>query len=198
MAGHERDCDVARWRSAWSASGRRPPARARPCGDVMCVCARRRSTSPRAVSFGAELDMMCPCGARTWPPECCGVARSSGEGRWIARAAASPGSWRVRRRPAAALAYWPWAGIGSASAARPGGASKGSAKYWVSCAARPSLISMTLSEYVGTPSYVITHSLSQRSPPPRSRRMVKWRSAGCPPRCAWIVDRPLKRSPDCG
>jgi hypothetical protein len=32
----------------------------------------------------------------------------------------------------AASAYWSRAGIGSASAARPGGAWKGSAKYWVS------------------------------------------------------------------
>src|SRR5215216_889160 len=44
------------------------------------------------------------------------------------------------------------AGIDSASAARRAGASKGSAKYWVSCVTRPSVISMTLSEYVGTPS----------------------------------------------
>jgi response regulator RpfG family c-di-GMP phosphodiesterase len=55
-------------------------------------------------------------------------------------------------RRLAALAYWSGAGIGSASAARPGGAWKGSAKYWVSCVTRPSVISMTLSEYVGTPS----------------------------------------------
>jgi hypothetical protein len=54
--------------------------------------------------------------------------------------------------PTAVSAYWPGAGIGSASAARPGGALKGSAKYWVSCVTRPSVISMTLSEYVGTPS----------------------------------------------
>jgi hypothetical protein len=44
------------------------------------------------------------------------------------------------------------AGIGSASAARPGAAWKGSAKYWVSCVTKPSVISMTLTEYVGTPS----------------------------------------------
>ena len=44
------------------------------------------------------------------------------------------------------------AGIGSASAARPGAAGKGSAKYWVSWVTRPSVISMTLTEFVGTPS----------------------------------------------
>ena len=38
------------------------------------------------------------------------------------------------------------AGIDSASAARPGAAGKGSAKYWVSCVTRPSRISMTLTE----------------------------------------------------
>ena len=58
----------------------------------------------------------------------------------------------IVHRPAAASAYWSWAGIGSASAARPGAASKGSAKYWVSCVTRPSLISMMLTECVGTPS----------------------------------------------
>ena len=52
----------------------------------------------------------------------------------------------------AAAAYWSRAGIGSASAARPAGASKGSAKYWVSWVTRPSVISMTLTEHVGTPS----------------------------------------------
>ena len=50
------------------------------------------------------------------------------------------------------IAYRRRAGIGSTSAARPGGAWKGSAKYWVSCVTRPSLISITLTEYVGTPS----------------------------------------------
>ena len=55
-------------------------------------------------------------------------------------------------RRTAASAHWSRAGIGSASAARPAGASKGSAKYWVSCVTRPSVNSMTLSEYVGTPS----------------------------------------------
>jgi hypothetical protein len=54
--------------------------------------------------------------------------------------------------PAAASAHWSRAGIGSASAARAGDAWKGSAKYWVSCVTRPSVISMTLTEYVGTPS----------------------------------------------
>jgi hypothetical protein len=39
-----------------------------------------------------------------------------------------------------------WAGIGSANAARPGDASKGSAKYCVSWVTKPSVISMTLSE----------------------------------------------------
>jgi hypothetical protein len=43
-------------------------------------------------------------------------------------------------------------GIGSASAARPGGAGKGSAKYWVSCVTRPSATSITLTDRVGTPS----------------------------------------------
>jgi len=43
-------------------------------------------------------------------------------------------------------------GIGSASAARPGGAGKRSAKYWVSCVTRPPVNSMTLTEYEGTPS----------------------------------------------
>jgi hypothetical protein len=56
------------------------------------------------------------------------------------------------RRGTDASAYCSRAGIGSASAARPGGAGKESAKYCVSCVTKPSLISMTLSEYVGTPS----------------------------------------------
>ena len=43
-------------------------------------------------------------------------------------------------------------GIGSASAARPGAAGKGSAKYWVSCVTRSPVNSMTLTEYEGTPS----------------------------------------------
>ncbi len=54
--------------------------------------------------------------------------------------------------PAAACAYRSRSGIGSASAARPGAAGNGSAKYWVSCVTRPSVISMMLTEYVGTPS----------------------------------------------
>lgn len=44
----------------------------------------------------------------------------------------------------------------------------------------------------------MTHSLTQRSPPPRIRRMVTWRPAGCPARCAWILDRPRKRSRTAG
>ena len=43
-------------------------------------------------------------------------------------------------------------GIGSASAARHSGASKGSAKYWVSWATRPPENSMMLTECEGTPS----------------------------------------------
>ena len=74
---------------------------------------------------------------------------------------APPGRARRRRaflsrgdvvRLSGTPAYWSGPGIGSASAARPGAAWKGSAKYWVSCVTRPSVISMTLSEYVGTPS----------------------------------------------
>ena len=33
---------------------------------------------------------------------------------------------------------------------------------------------------------VLTHSLTQESPPRRIRRLVAWRSAKCPPRYAWI------------
>jgi hypothetical protein len=43
-------------------------------------------------------------------------------------------------------------GVGSASAARHRGGSKGSAKYWVSWATRPPENSMMLTEWVGTPS----------------------------------------------
>jgi catechol 2,3-dioxygenase-like lactoylglutathione lyase family enzyme len=43
-------------------------------------------------------------------------------------------------------------GIGSASAAREGDARKGSAKYCVSCVTRPSVNSMMLTEWVGSPS----------------------------------------------
>ena len=43
-------------------------------------------------------------------------------------------------------------GIGSASAARHSGGSKGSAKYWVSWATRPPENSMMLTEWEGTPS----------------------------------------------
>jgi hypothetical protein len=50
------------------------------------------------------------------------------------------------------LNQWSGAGIDSASAARPGDAGNGSAKYWVSCVTRPSVISMMLTEYAGTPS----------------------------------------------
>ena len=51
-----------------------------------------------------------------------------------------------------ASVYCSWAGIGLASAARPGGAWRGSAKCWVSWVTSPSLIFMMLSEYVGMPS----------------------------------------------
>jgi hypothetical protein len=64
----------------------------------------------------------------------------------------APNPVDVVHRPDAVPAYWSRARIGSASAARQGDAGKGSAKYWVSCLTRPSVISMTLSEYVGTPS----------------------------------------------
>jgi hypothetical protein len=49
-----------------------------------------------------------------------------------------------------------------------------------------------------TPSYVMTLSLTHRSPPPRIRRTVKCRLAGCAPCCAEIISRPRNRSPDCG
>ena len=63
----------------------------------------------------------------------------------------------VRARPAASATGHPGlvtsaGGIGSASAARPGAAGKGSAKYWVSCVTRSPVNSMTLTEYEGTPS----------------------------------------------
>jgi hypothetical protein len=70
----------------------------------------------------------------------------------ITRKAVQYRGFRRSSPPFLRRAYWARAGIGSASAARPGGAGKGSAKYWVSCVTRPSVISMTLSEYVGTPS----------------------------------------------
>ncbi len=50
------------------------------------------------------------------------------------------------------IAYVSLSGIDSASAARLGAGSKGSAKYWVSCATNPSVNSMMLTERVGTPS----------------------------------------------
>ena len=89
-------------------------------------------------------------------------------------------------------------GIGSASAVRHSGAPKASAKYCVSCTTCPWANSMMLTEKVGTPSYVMTHSLTHRSPLPTMRWTVKCRLAGCPPRCAEIVARPRNRSPDWG
>jgi len=62
-----------------------------------------------------------------------------------------PEAWDLRAKDdagPAGSASLVGAGIGSASAARPGAAGKGSAKYWVSCVTRPSVISMTLTEYV--------------------------------------------------
>jgi Domain of unknown function (DUF427) len=53
---------------------------------------------------------------------------------WSPRSASPPQRWSSP------------AGIGSASAARPGEASKGSAKYWVSCLTSPSANSMMLTE----------------------------------------------------
>ena len=48
----------------------------------------------------------------------------------------------------------PWMSVypDSDKVSGPGGAGNGSAKYWVSCVTRPSVISMTLTEFVGTPS----------------------------------------------
>jgi hypothetical protein len=65
------------------------------------------------------------------------------DGRW-------PGLTSVIMMPA--WVHRSRSGIGSASAARQGGAWKGSAKYWVSCVTRSSVNSMTLTAYVGTPS----------------------------------------------
>ena len=42
------------------------------------------------------------------------------------------------------------------------------------------------------------HSLTHSEPAPSTLRKVKWRRAGLPLRCSAMVERPTKRSPDCG
>ena len=50
----------------------------------------------------------------------------------------------------------------------------------------------------GRPSYARMNSVTQRSPVPTMRRTLKRFVFGCATREAWILCRPLMRSPDCG